>query len=51
MDSLISFVKENFQLILLVVGLLGVVVSIFSLVYELKVRKRKKEQKGKNEEK
>lgn len=50
MDSLISFVKENFQLILLVVGLLGVVVSIFSLVYELKVRKRKKEQKGKNEE-
>ena len=41
MDELISYCKENFQLICLIVGLIGVLVSIFSVIYELKKRKQK----------
>jgi len=41
MDSLFTFAKNNFDLITLLVGFLGVVVSIISVIYELRERKSK----------
>lgn len=41
MDTLITFAKENYQLITLVVGLIGVVIAFITLVHEVKARKRK----------
>ena len=46
MDTLASFAKENFELITLLVGLLGVLVSIWAVYYEIK---KKRKQKGKQE--
>lgn len=43
MNTLINFAKENFQLINLLVGVLGVLIAFIAVVYELKARKRKKE--------
>ena len=43
MDSLITFAKNNFDLITLLIGFLGVVVSIISVVYEIKKRKHNSE--------
>ena len=40
MDSLITFAKDNFDLITLLVGFIGVVVSVISLIYEVRKRKR-----------
>lgn len=42
MDWLISFAKENFDLINLAVGAIGVIVAIIALMVEIKARKRKK---------
>ena len=42
MESIMSWAKENFDLICLLVGVLGVIVSIISAVYEVKVKKRNK---------
>lgn len=42
MDSLFNFAKENFQLISLFVGVLGVIVAFIAVIYELKAKKRKK---------
>ena len=42
MESIMSWAKENFDLICLLVGVLGVIVSIISVVYEVKVKKRNK---------
>jgi hypothetical protein len=39
MDAFISFAKNNFDLITLLVGIIGVVISIISVIYELKKRK------------
>lgn len=39
MDAIVTFAKENFDVILLAVGALGVVISVISLVLE--VRKKK----------
>ena len=36
MDAFVSFCKENFQLVCLLVGFLGVLVSIVSVAYEIK---------------
>lgn len=47
MNSFISFCKENFDLITLLVGVIGVFISIISVIYELKQRKRKTEEKKK----
>lgn len=49
MDTLTSFAKENFQLITLFVGLLGVLASIWAVYYEVK-KKRKQKDKQKNEQ-
>ena len=43
MDSLITFAKNNFDLITLMVGVLGVVISVIAVIYE--VRKRKQNSK------
>ena len=43
MDTLINFAKENFQLINLLVGVLGVLIAFIAVVYEVKARKRKKD--------
>ena len=47
MDALMSWTKENFDLITLFVGLLGVVIAIFSLIVELKKRKKNTKKGGK----
>lgn len=39
MDALIAWAKENYSLISLLVGVIGVVVGVISLVYELKKKK------------
>ncbi len=36
-----QFLKENFDLILLLVGVLGVFVSVISLIVEIRKKKRK----------
>ena len=44
MDAIMLWAKQNFDLISLFVGLIGVMVACLSLVYELKEKqKRKKE--------
>jgi len=47
MDALMSWAKENFDLITLFVGLLGVVIAILSLIVELKKRKKNTKVGGK----
>ena len=42
MDSIMSWAKENFDLICIIVGVLGVLVSVASLIYEIKAKKRNK---------
>ena len=41
MDTFISFCKENFDLITLAVGILGVFVGILSVIQEMKEKKTK----------
>ncbi len=45
MATIVTFAKENFQLIILLVSLLGVVVAILSLVSEMRKRKRGKQER------
>lgn len=40
MNSITTFLKENFDLVMLLVGILGVVVSIIALAAELKKKKK-----------
>lgn len=42
MNSITTFLKENFDLVMLLVGILGVVVSIIALAAELKKKKKQK---------
>jgi len=42
MDTIMSWAKENFDLICLLVGVLGVIISIVTLIYEMKVKRRNK---------
>jgi len=42
MDTLITFAKENFDLINLLIGIFGVLIAVIALMYELKKRKNKK---------
>lgn len=46
MDSIFSFAKDNFQLLCLLIGVLGVLIGCISVIYELKQRNRKKQQKN-----
>jgi len=45
MDSIISFAKDNFDLITLIVGFIGVMMAVISLLVEV----RKKRQQKKND--
>lgn len=40
MDSIIAFAKDNFQLICLFVGILGVLVAVMSLIDEIRRRQQ-----------
>ncbi len=53
MDSISEFAKQNYQLICFFVGLLGVLVGVISVIYEVNARKRKKDKSAakENEEK
>ena len=42
MDTIMSWAKENFDLICLILGVLGVIISIVTLIYEMKVKRRNK---------
>ena len=50
MDSLIDFVKHNYDLITLLVAVLGVLLGVISLFYEIKKKKRQKAEKAAAEE-
>jgi uncharacterized membrane protein len=45
MDTIMHWAKENFDLIILLVSMAGVVVAFLSLVYELKEKKKRKSKK------
>ena len=42
MDAIFSYCKENFQLITLLVGLLGVLVSVITVYVEIKKKRKRK---------
>ena len=42
MEAIMDWAKENFNLISLFVGLVGVVIAVISLMYEIKKKKEKK---------
>ena len=42
MDALIAWAKENYNLISLLVGIIGIIIGFISLFHELNTRKRKK---------
>ena len=42
MDAMWDWAKENFDLISLLVGLIGVVIAVISLMYEIKKKKDKR---------
>jgi hypothetical protein len=42
MDAIWDWAKENFDLISLFVGIIGVVTAVISLMYEIKKKKEKK---------
>ena len=42
MDAMWDWAKENFDLISLFVGLIGVVIAVISLMYEIKKKKEEK---------
>ena len=42
MDAIATWVKENFNLITLYVGFVGVLVSVISYIYEMKKKAQKK---------
>lgn len=41
MDTITTWAKENYDLIVLLVSVAGVVVACLSLVYELKAKKKR----------
>ena len=43
MDAMWDWAKENFDLISLFVGIIGVVIAVISLMYEIKKKKEKKQ--------
>lgn len=42
MDSISTFLKENYDLVTLLLGVLGVVIAFITLVYEIKKKKSDK---------
>ena len=50
MDSFYTFLKDNFQFLTLLFGLLSVIIAVFSLIHEMKVKKRRKMKKNEEEQ-
>ena len=42
MEAIMNWAKENFNLISLFVGIIGVVIAVISLMYEIKKKKEKR---------
>lgn len=42
MDSISTFLKENYELIVLAVSMLGVLIAFIALIYEMKKAKQRK---------
>lgn len=42
MDAIWDWAKENFDLISLFVGIIGIVIAVISLMYEIKKKKEEK---------
>ena len=42
MEAIMDWAKENFNLISLFVGIIGVVIAVISLMYEIKKKKEKR---------
>ena len=42
MESISAFLKENYDLIVLLLSVLGVIIAVISLVYEMKKKSKKK---------
>lgn len=42
MDSISDFLKENYDLVILLLSVLGVIIAVISLIYELKKKSKKK---------
>ncbi len=40
MDSISTWLKENYDLVTLLVGMIGVLIAFVALIYELKKRKK-----------
>jgi hypothetical protein len=40
MDSISTWLKENYDLVSLLVGMIGVLIAFVALIYELKKRKK-----------
>ncbi len=40
MDSISTWLKENYDLVTLLVGMIGVLIALVALIYELKKRKK-----------
>lgn len=42
MDTVTTFLKENYYLVVLIVSVLGVLIAVISLIYELKKKSKNK---------
>ena len=40
MEAIMTWAKENYDLIILMVGMIGVVISVITLFYEIQKRKK-----------
>jgi len=42
METIMSWAKENFDLICLFVGMFGVLISVVTVIYEIKIKRHNK---------
>ena len=42
MNTIITFAKENYELICLLIGIIGIVIGFISLIHELKEKKKRR---------
>ena len=45
METITTWAKENYDLICLLVGVIGVIIAFISLIYEIKKRKSRRNKK------
>ena len=49
METITTWAKENYDLICLLVGVIGVIIAFISLIYEIKKKKEQKEKESEEE--